>query len=160
MPVNTPYSRDTTVLSDLSLNGGNLRAAEAMLSNVTASIVTASRVSSNVSMLGNAIWASSFSAGGGQIVGFSALSVLIPAHVVQGSASSFTVGVWSGLLLGDVIITTVAAGDGAASSLSSGLVPHSHVTANGRYEFRYSNVSTLAQNQSAKSFNLVAIRPF
>lgn len=147
-------STDTTVLSNLSLTG-DLKA-----SSLSASIGTTSRLSSNVSILGNAIWASSFSAGGGQIVGFSTLSVKIPAQVVQGSASSFTVGVWAGLQLGDVIITSVAAGDGTASSLSSGLVAHSHATANGRYEFRYSNVSTLVQEQSAKSFNLVAIRPF
>ena len=158
MPVGY-LSDQTTVLSNLSLTGG-LLASDFSVSALSTSVLTASRVTSATSILGNAIWASSFSAGGGQIVGFSTLSVRIPAHVVQGSASSFTVGVWSGLLLGDVIITTVAASDGAASSLSSGLVPHSHVTANGRYEFRYSNVSTLEQAQSAKSFNLVAIRPF
>lgn len=147
-------SDGTTVLSNLSLTG------QLLTSQVSSSILTASRVSSNVSILGNAIWASSFSAGGGQIIGFSTLSVKIPAHVVQGSASSFTVGVWAGLQLGDVIITSVAANDGTASSLSSGLIAHSHATASGRYEFRYSNVSTLEQAQSAKSFNLVAIRPF
>lgn len=137
-------SDGTTVLSNLSLTGQ----------------LNTSRISSAATSINNAVWASSFSAGGGQIVGFSTLSVKIPAHVVQGSASSFTVGVWAGLVLGDVIITSVAASDGAASSLSSGLVAHSHVTATGRYEFRYSNVSTLEQAQSAKSFNLVAIRPF
>lgn len=163
-------SGGTTNLSNLSVGGtdansaafGTIWAGSAISApsvNV-GSILTASRVSSSATIQGNAIWASSFSVGGGQIVGFSTLSVLIPAQVVQGSASSFTVGVWSGLQLGDVIITSVAAGDGTASSLSSGLVPHSHVTATGRYEFRYSNVSTLVQNQSAKSFNLVAIRPF
>ena len=147
-------SDQTTVLSNLSLTG-TLKS-----STVSGSAGQFSTVSSSASIHGNAIWASSFSAGGGQIVGFSTLSVKIPAHVVQGSASSFTVGVWAGLVLGDVIITSVAASDGAASSLSSGLVAHSHVTATGRYEFRYSNVSTLEQAQSAKSFNLVAIRPF
>ena len=140
-------SRGTTNFSNVSVDG-------------TPGQVRASRLSSAVSALVNDLWASSLSLGGAPLVGFSRLSVLIPAHVVQGSASSFTVGVWTGLVLGDVIITSPAAGDGTASSLSSGLVAHSHCTATGRYEFRYSNVSTLAQEQSAKSFNLVAIRPF
>lgn len=178
-------SRGTTNFSNVSIDGtpGQLRASRvsssgsilanevwasvlsapalgATFSNLSASQVSASRITSNVSLLGNAGWFSSLSLGGGQIIGFSTLSVKIPIQVVQPSASSFTVGVWSGLQLGDVIITTVAADDGTASSLSSGLVYHSHVTASGRYEFRYSNVSTLAQTQSAKSFNLVAIRPF
>jgi hypothetical protein len=49
---------------------------------------------------------------------------------------------------------------GAVSSISSGLVPHSHVTVAGQIEFRLSNVSTLAQSQSAQSWVFTRVRAF
>lgn len=88
----------------------------------------------------------------------SATSYLGAATVVQGSASSFTVFVWPAVRRGDFIeITPVGAG---VSSLSSGLVLHSHCTQNGQCEVRHSNVSTLVQNQSAVSYFIRRVSMF
>lgn len=172
-------SGGTTNLSNLSVGGTNsnnaafgqiwagsqisapsIFASNLTLSNLSASLVTASRVSSNVSILGNAIWGSSLSIGGGgtAIPAISSISSLVGAFVVQGSASSFTGIAWPAAKVGDIIL--VGNIITAASSISSGLVPHSHVTVNGQIEFRLSNVSTLAQNQSAQSWVFVRISPF
>jgi hypothetical protein len=142
---NTDYlSGDTTVLSNVSLNG------EAR--------IAASRVSSTATIIGNAIWASSLSLGGSNFpVSISATSFLVVAQVVQGSASTFTVGVSALVKKGDILCISPFGGAGV-SSISSGLVYHSHSTQDGQFEFRYSNVSTLVQNQSAQSFNLAIIR--
>lgn len=82
----------------------------------------------------------------------SATSFLGVAMVVQGSASSFSVFVWSHAKRGDFLqVTPMGAG---VSSLSSGLVLHSHCTQDGQVEVRWSNVSTLAQNQSGVSYGI------
>lgn len=80
----------------------------------------------------------------------SATSYLGVAMAVQGSASSFTVFVWPAARRGD-FIDIVPVG-GGVSSLSSGLVLHSHCTQAGQVEVRLSNCSTLVQNQSAVSY--------
>lgn len=100
------------------------------------------------------------SVGGGQMVPLiSSTSSLVAAFVVQGSASSFTIITWAAVAAHDQIITTVQE-SAAVSSLSSGLVLHSHCTQAGQFEFRLSNVSTLAQNQSSRSYIFTLIRPF
>jgi hypothetical protein len=87
----------------------------------------------------------------------SSSSFLVVAQVVQGSASSFTVATHAGVRKGDILVPNPLGGAGV-SSISSGLVWTSHCTQDGQFEFRYSNVSTLVQNQSAQSFNLAIIR--
>jgi len=143
MPVGY-LSGDTTVFSNVSL-GDEGR-------------IAVSRLSSSATIVGNAIWASSISRGGFNFPTISSISSLVGAFVVQGSASSFTGIAWAGAAIGDVILTGVIK-SGAASSISSGLVPHSHVTVAGQIEFRLSNVSTLEQNQSAQSWVFVKITP-
>lgn len=96
---------------------------------------------------------------GSLIPAISSMSSLVGAFVVNGSSSSFTGIAWPAAQIGDIIITGVIK-SGAASSISSGLVPHSHVTVAGQIEFRLSNVSTLVQNQSAQSWVFVRITPF
>lgn len=144
-------STGTTCLSNLSLTGQ----------------LMASNISSTGSLLAPQVWASTFSgafAGSSfSQAGFlqptiSSTSSLVAAFVVQGSASSFTVVTWAAVKVGDVITTGVF-NSGAASSLSSGLVPHSHATVAGQFEFRLSNVSTLAQNQSSQSWIFVRLSP-
>ena len=80
----------------------------------------------------------------------------MPAHVVQGSASSFTVFVWPAVRIGDFILVCPDNNPGQ-SSLSSGLVLHSHCTLAGQCELRISNVSTLVQNQSAQTLRWLRI---
>ena len=87
---------------------------------------------------------------GTELKAFSAASCAMPAMVVQGSASSFTIFVWPAVRQGDIVQATVGTGVGI-SSLSSGLVLHSHCTVAGQAELRISNVSTLVQNQSAQT---------
>lgn len=112
-----------------------------------------------------ALWASSgmsignSTAGGTLIPAISSISSLVGAFVVQGSASSFTIIVWSAAQPGDQILTTVMQ-SGAVSSLSSGLVLHSHCSQAGQIEFRLSNISTLAQNQSSRTYFFTRITPF
>lgn len=96
---------------------------------------------------------------GSLIPAISSLSSLVGAFVVQGSASSFTGIAWPAAKIGDVILVSPFQ-SGAVSSVSSGLVPWSHVTVAGQVEFRLSNVSTLAQNQSAQTWVFVRITPF
>ena len=96
---------------------------------------------------------------GSAIPMISSISSLIAAFVVQPSASSFTVVVFSQVAPGDQILVT-AGPTATVSSLSSGLVAHSHCTQAGQVEFRLSNVSTLAQNQSTRTWYFTAIRPF
>ena len=81
---------------------------------------------------------------------FSSATCVMPAHVIQGSASSFTIFVWPAVRVSDWVGVTIGANPGV-SSISSGLVFHSHVTQNGQCELRISNVSTLVQNQSAQT---------
>lgn len=90
---------------------------------------------------------------GTPLYAFSFTTVVVPAQVVQGSASSFTVFVWPAVRAGDAINVAPMA-NGGVSSISSGLVIHSHATMNGQCEIRYSNVSTLAQSQSAQTLGL------
>lgn len=105
--------------------------------------------------------ASGFSVGvGGTVIpAISSLSSKIGAFVVQPSASSFTVVTWAAVKAGDVIQVTPF-NPGAVSSLSSGIVAHSHCTQNGQIELRLSNVSTLAQNQSSMTWYFVRTSPF
>lgn len=118
---------------------------------------------SNLSVEGNVaaanVWASSISQRGMQFVGgLSVTSFNVVAQVVQGSASSFTVcATVTSVKKGDILNISPFGGAGV-SSISSGLVPWSHCTQDGQFEFRYSNVSTLVQNQSAQTFNLAIIR--
>jgi len=93
------------------------------------------------------------------IPAISSLSSLVGAFVVQGSASSFTGIAWPAAKVGDIILTGPFQ-SGAVSSVSSGLVPWSHVTVAGQIEFRLSNVSTLALSQSAQTWVFVRISPF
>lgn len=140
-----PYlSGDTTVFSNLSLSDEGRLAA--------------SRVSSSGTIIAPEVWASTFSIGGFGLPTISSTSSLVAALVVQGSASSFTVITWSAVNPGDQILTAPLAG-GTASSVSSGLVPWSHCTVAGQFEFRLSNVSTLVQNQSSKSWIFTRISP-
>lgn len=89
---------------------------------------------------------------GSPIYAQSFTSYLGVAMVVQGSASSFTVVPWTAAKRGGFIqVTPLGAG---VSSLSSGIVLHSHCTQDGHVEVRMSNVSTLAQNVSAISWGL------
>lgn len=114
---------------------------------------------------GGEVWAGSgisvgnATAGGTRIPAISSMSSLVAAFVVQPSASSFTVVTWAAAQPGDQILTTVMQ-SGAVSSLSSGLVLHSHCTQAGQIEFRLSNVSTLAQNQSSRTYFFTRITPF
>lgn len=114
---------------------------------------------------GGAVWAGSgisvgnSTAGGTLIPAISSTSSKVAAFVVQGSSSSFTRIVWAAAQPGDQILVTVQP-DAAVSSLSSGLVLHSHCTQAGQVEFRVSNVSTLVQNQSSKTYYFTRISPF
>ena len=71
--------------------------------------------------------------------------------VVNGSSSSFSIFVWPASRVGGAI--SVYPQGGGVSSLSSGLVLHSHCTQAGQVEVRWSNCSTLVQNQSAVSYH-------
>lgn len=93
---------------------------------------------------------------GSAIAAFSTISCLGVAMVVQGSASSFSILAWPAVKAGDCIVTTGWGGPGI-SSLSSGLVLHSHATQAGQIEVRWSNVSTLVQNQSAITYSFARI---
>lgn len=89
---------------------------------------------------------------GSPLYAASATSFAGVAMVVNGSASSFSVFVWPAVRTQDVLlITPFGAG---VSSLSSGLVLHSHCTQAGQAEVRWSNVSTLVQNQSAVTYQI------
>lgn len=143
-PVNTAYISDgTTVLSNLSLTGSLTIANQTWVSS---GMSTSKLTVNSVSFLGGAPFSLSVS------------SFNVVAHVVQGSASSFTVcATVTGVQKGDILCISPLGGAGV-SSVSSGLVYHSHCTQNGQFEFRYSNVSTLAQNQSAQTYNIAMIR--
>lgn len=96
---------------------------------------------------------------GSLIPAISSLSSLVGAFVVQGSASSFTIIQWPAAQPGDQVLVTVQ-NSAAVSSLSSGLILHSHCTTAGKVEFRVSNVSTLVQNQSSRTYYFTRISPF
>lgn len=158
-----PISTGTTCESNLSLTGQLLASNISSVGTIIApavwtSFISSSNNSSLGTIQGNAIWASSISVGGFTQPTISSTSSLVAAFVVQGSASSFTVVTWAAAKVGDVITTGVF-GSGAASSISSGLVAHSHVTVAGQVEFRLSNVSTLVQNQSSQSWIFVRLSP-
>ena len=118
--------------------------------------IAASTLSSVGTVIGRGVWTSGLSVGGTSgytgtaVQAISAISAAMPAMVVQGSASSFTIFVWPAVRANDWIGVTVGTGVGV-SSLSSGLVFHSHCTQSGQCEVRISNVSTLVQNQSAQT---------
>lgn len=150
-------STQTTNLSNLSVGG--VDASGVTFGQVITPQVVASRISSNASALLNEVWVSSLSYKGAALpsANWSVSSFNVVAHVVQGSASSFTVAVDAAVQKGDILIPNPFGGAGV-SSISSGLVWTSHCTQNGQFEFRYSNVSTLVQNQSAQTFNIARIR--
>lgn len=150
-------SDQTTNLSNLSVGGVN--ASGATFGRTQSPLGVFSNLSSNASALVNELWASSISQRGLQFTGgMSLTSFNVVAQVVQGSASSFTVcATVTGIKKGDILIPNPFGGAGV-SSISSGLVWTSHATQDGQFEFRYSNVSTLVQNQSAQTFNLAIIR--
>lgn len=118
--------------------------------NLTGGVAQFGVTSNNTSTFSGSITVARSGYTGTPLLAFSAVSALGVAMVVQGSASSFTILVWPAARQGDGIITTVGTGVGI-SSLSSGLVYHSHCTVAGQIEVRISNVSTLVQNQSAQS---------
>ncbi len=111
-----------------------------------------------------ALWATSgISVGsstntGSLIPAISSTSSLVAPFVVQGSSSSFTWIAWPAAKANDIILT--APFGAAISSVSSGLIPWSHCTVAGQIEFRLSNVSTLAQNQSTITWIFTRISPF
>jgi hypothetical protein len=129
-----------------------------------ASICSNSYTSSSRSVMGVGLWGSGLSignatAGGTLITAFSSHSSRVAAFVVNGSSSSFTRIAWTGVQPGDIIITGILP-DAAQSSLSSGLVLHSHCTVANFIEMRLSNVSTLVQNQSIKTYLFVRVSPY
>lgn len=135
-------------------------AGSALINEIWGSTISGSHYTSNRTVQVTDVWASVISQGGFAMPIMSSFSTLVAASVVQGSASSFTVITWAAVAPGDIIVNTLGAGHTTVSSLSSGLVAHSHCTQSGQFEFRYSNVSTLVQNQSAKSWYFTRIRPF
>ena len=158
--------------SDISLGWYSSASSTVALSYGTLSVINsitsfsvASTFSSIGSILGGTVWSNSgISVGsssntGSLIPAISSLSSLVGAFVVAGSASSFTGIAWPAAKVGDIILTAPFIGAGA-SSVSSGLVPWSHVTVAGQIEFRLSNVSTLVQNQSSQSWVFTRISPF
>lgn len=154
--------------STIAQSYGTFRAPEiwATSSGISAlgQTVSASRISSTATVIGAGVWTSGLSvgnatAGGTLIPAISSTSTKIAAFVVQPSASSFTVVTWAAAQPGDQIMVTIMP-DAAVSSLSSGLVLHSHCTQAGQVEVRLSNVSTLAQNQSSKTYYLTRMSPF
>lgn len=155
MPANTNY-QDTgfTVFSNISLNGSGATLNAGVVQ--ATSRISSSAFSSAGTVKSADVWTSRLSVGGtsgytGTVIqAISTTSAAMPAMVVQGSASSFTIFVWPAVRANDWIGVTVGAG-GGVSSLSSGLVFHSHSTQNGQCEVRISNVSTLVQNQSAQT---------
>ena len=158
MPANTDY-QDTgyTVLSNISLNGSG---ATLLAGTVYGSTVSSSAVSSAGTAKVGTVWTSRLSVGGSgsgytgtELLAFSFTTVVVPAMVVQGSASTFTVFVWPAVRAGDAIMATPMSNAGV-SSISSGIIIHSHATQNGQCEIRYSNCSTLAQNQSAQTLGM------
>lgn len=110
----------------------------------------------NTSTFSGTITVASSGYTGTKINAMSFTTCAMPAHVVQGSASSFTVFVWPAVRAGDFIQVTVDSNPGV-SSISSGLIFHSHATINGQCELRISNVSTLVQNQSAQTLRWLRI---
>ena len=167
MPSNTTNLEGYTVFSSVSLagSGSTLLASDVSASRFIGSTVSttagiaSSTLSSTGSSLNGAEWASRLSIGGNsgytgtEIQAISTISTLGVAMVVQGSASSFSVFVWPAAKVGDFIITNPQGA--GVSSLSSGLVLHSHCTQAGQIEVRWSNVSTLVQNQSAVTYNFI-----
>lgn len=153
-------SDQTTCLSNLSLTGRlSVQSSQgAAISTLSASNISVSNltVTGNVSTAGT-ISASTLSTGGFAVLPTFSTASLIAAFVVQPSASSFTVVTWAAVAPGDAIQVFPLPG-GAVSSLSSGLVAHSHCTQAGQVEMRLSNVSTLAQNQSTRTWVFVAMR--
>ena len=97
--------------------------------------------------------------GGSNIPAISSTSSLVAPFVVQGSSSSFTIILWAAAKAYDQILVTPGT-TATVSSISSGLVVHSHCTQDGQVELRLSNVSTLAQNQSTRTWFLTRISPF
>lgn len=152
------------VNSTITATGLNVSSTISCSGLTVSSIATTSRLSVILLSKNSEIWTSGISignatAGGSLILAISSTSSKVAAFVVNGSSSSFTRVVWAAAQVGDIILTTVL-GDAAVSSISSGLVPHSHCTQAGQIEFRLSNVSTLVQNQSSKTWNFVRITPF
>lgn len=130
-----------------------------------ASIASLSYVSSSRSVIAAGLWGSGLSvgnatAGGTLIPAISSISSKVGAFVVQGSSSSFTIITWAAAQPGDLIFVTPVLVTGQVSSMSSGLVAHSHCTIAGKVEFRLSNCSTLVQNQSVSSWNFLRMSPF
>ena len=118
--------------------------------DLSASVVKMAAISASTVTLTGTLQVASSGQVGTPLQAFSSATCVMPAHVVQGSASSFTIFVWAAARVSDWIGVTVSANPGV-SSISSGLIFHSHVTQAGQVELRISNVSTLVQNQSAQT---------
>src|SRR3954471_12736998 len=122
---------------------GNIEGTTSLSSlSLTGNMLLASNVSSSGTVGANSVWVSTLSVGGFSQPTMSSTSSLVAPFVVQGSASSFTIVLWAAANPGDHIIVSPVIG-ATVSSLSSGLVAHSHCTLAGQVEFRLSNVSTL-----------------
>lgn len=160
-------STQTTQFSNISVGGtdssGSVFGSISAGSYSSAPTGRYSKISSSGSALVNELWVSSISHSGVQMGGVTqvgltfSLASLIAPFVVQGSASSFTIVTWAAVAPGDSVECFPLIG-GAVSSLSSGLVPTSYCTQAGQVEMRLSNVSTLVQNQSTRTWVFVATR--
>lgn len=152
-------SDNTTKLSqDLDVSGLSVGRFE-VASGISArnSIGTFSRVSATTVQAQDGNFSNVSYGGFAGLPQFSFASLVAP-FVVQPSASSFTlITGWAAVAPGD-LVQVFPLPVGTVSSLSSGLVAHSHCTIAGQVEFRLSNVSTLAQNQSARTWVFVATR--
>ena len=158
-------SYGTLTASTVSATVLNVAGATTMSALSVTALQASSTVSSaNTLRVGGQAWLGSgisvgTSANTGTLINaISAVSCALPVHVVQGSASSFTILVWPAVKPLDGI--TVAPLGAAISSVSSGLVFHSHCTVAGQCEIRISNVSTLVQNQSAITLALYRFSAF
>lgn len=160
-------SDQTTNLSNLTLSGNLIVDGTSLVRGAqtfSGAIVGASTLSMvGTSSLGptNIVGTSTITLGsltvsnsgytGTPLQAFSATSFLGVLMTVQGSASSFSIFQWKSARSGDAI-QIVPFGSGGVSSLSSGIVLHSHSTQDGQVEVRWSNCSTLAQLQSAITY--------
>jgi hypothetical protein len=131
--------------------------------SATGGIIAASAFTSAGTVKSADVWTSRLSVGGSSsaytgtaMLAFSYISTLGTIMLVNGSSSSETIFVWPAVRPGDWIGVTVGTGVGI-SSLSSGLVYHSHCTVAGQCEVRISNASTLIQNQTAQTLSFYRI---
>jgi hypothetical protein len=147
------------IVKDLGSENFDLVFSRRKNSGTWTSVMTLRGTDGAVWISGSGLSLGNTTAAGSPIRAISSHSSLVAGFVVQASASSFTIVTWTAAQPGDQILTTIMP-DAAVSSLSSGLVLHSHCTKAGQIELRLSNVSTLAQNQSSKTYFFTRVTPF